>query len=220
MRPTRFVKHVVVLFVSVLALGLSARVSAGNSCTGLEAVFFDLGDTLVEFNSSSGLFELRPGAATTVDQLQALGVRLGIITNVPSTWDRSDLEAVLEEPEFLDEFEVLVLSSQAPASKPDPAIYLFAHDMLSGGVTITRTAFVGETLGEIADAEPPTEGARAVGMVGIHLSDAAPSPLSDYTLQTNNLAGVVGIAEDHGLPVFCDDFETGDAGAWVQVPAP
>ncbi len=200
--------------VVTLLLPTGAQAGPTASCIGLEAVFFDLGDTLVEFDAPSGLFVLRSGAAATVDQLQALGIRVGLITNVPSDWDRADLEAVLQEPDFLDEFEVLVLSSQAPASKPDPAIYTHAHGLLISPPAIAQTAFVGETLGEIADAEPPTEGARAVGMVGIHLSDAAPSPLADYTLATNDLAGVVGVAQAHGQPVFCDGFEAGNADSW------
>ncbi len=177
----------------------------------IQAVFFDLGNTLVE-DVGGGMFGLRPGAAETVTQLQALAVELGIITNVPAGWTREDLEAILVEPEFLDEFSVLVLSSQAPAPKPDPAIYTFAHSLLSVPVPITETAFVGESLGEIAnDVDNPTEGCRAVGMVGIHLSDQPPSPLTDYTIPTDDLPQVVAIVEGS---IFADGFESGDTGAW------
>lgn len=184
-------------------------------CSDLKVVFFDLGDTLVEQDSGSGLFVLRAGAAEIVAQLQTLGIRIGIITNVPADWTLDDLRAVMAEPEFLDEFEVVVLSSEAPAPKPDPAIYLHSQAQLTNPPQTYQAAFVTETLGHIADsADNPTVGARSVGMVGIHLSDGAPSPLTDYTLASNDLAGIVSILESHGSPVFCDGFESGDLSGW------
>ena len=150
--------------VTMAMLGLLVGLSTASSAQCINAVFFDLGDTLVE-DPGTGLFVLRAGAGETIASLQGLGVPVGIITNVPAGWDRSDLEAILEEPEFLDEFDVLVLSSEAPAPKPSPLIYSYAHEQLSAPApAITETAFVGETLSEIADSEiNPTLGARAVG---------------------------------------------------------
>jgi len=195
----------------VVALLISGTGSASAQCLG--AVFFDLGDTLVE-DGGGGIFVLRAGAAETVAGLQALGTQLGVITNVPAGWTRADLEAILADPSFLDEFDVLVLSSLAPASKPDPAIYTHAHGLLPIAVPIGQTAFVGETLGEIADLElNPTEGARSVGMVGIHLSDAAPSPRADFTVPTNDLPAVISIVSPD-CTVFEDGFESGDTGGW------
>ena len=115
------------------------------------------------------------------------------------------------EPEFLQEFDTVVLSSQAPAPKPDPAIYTFAHGQLPTAVPITETAFVGETLAEIADDEQsPTSGARAVGMIGIHLSDAPPSPLADFTVPTDDLPAIAELV----AALFTDGFESGDTTAW------
>ena len=184
-------------------------------CSELKVVFFDLGDTLLEVDSGSGLLVLRAGAAETVAALQARNIRLGIITNVPSDWTIEDLEAAMATPEFLDEFEVVILSSEAPAPKPDPAIFLYSQAQLSNPPATYRAAFVTETLGHIANSENnPTVGARAVGMVGIHLSDGAPSPLTDYTLASNDLMGVVTVVESHGGPLFCDGFESGTLDAW------
>ncbi len=202
-------KALVLLFVIAWFATAPGRLAAD----ALRAVFFDLGDTLVE-DVGGGMFGLRPGAADTVAQLQDLGIELGIITNVPPDWTREDLEAILVEPEFLDELSVLVLSSQAPAPKPDPAIYTFAHSLLASPVPIGETAFVGETLGEIADdIDDPTVGCRAVGMVGIHLSDLPPSPLADHTIPTDDLPQVVAIVEAANT-VFADGFESGDTSAW------
>lgn len=187
-------------------------------CSEIKVVFFDLGDTLIEQDSGSGLFVLRPGAAEIVAQLQARNIRLGVITNVPADWTIEDLEALMATPEFLDEFEVVILSSEAPAAKPDPAIFLHSQAQLPDPPAIYRSVFVTETLGHIADAETnPTEGARASGMVGIHLSDGAASPLSDYTIATDDLAAIVGIVESHGQPLFCNGFESGDTSGWPSV---
>lgn len=193
----------------VLALAFLSPPVAGAACLG--AVFFDLGDTLVEAGPG-GLFVLKAGAQDTVDALQAAGLAVGVITNVPAGWDRADLEAVMAQPAFLDEFDVLVLSSQAPAPKPNPAIYTFAHGLLPNPLPIGQTAFVGETLAEIANSQSnPTSGARAAGMVGIHLSAAAPSPLADHTI--SSLSALPPLVETL-CALFADGFESGGIGPW------
>jgi FMN phosphatase YigB (HAD superfamily) len=191
--------------LAVLAIAAAlASGDVGAACP--RAIFFDLGNTLVE-SGTGGLFVVRPGAQATIDRLQAAGVRLGVITNVPAGWTREDLEALLAEPSFLDEFEVVVLSSQAPAAKPDPQIYLHAHGLLAAAPAVAETAFVGETLSEIANtALNPTSGARAAGMIGIHLSASAPSPLADYTLPINDLPAIYRHVETH-CRVHMDGFE-------------
>ena len=209
-------RPILLLFATLLvsARGVASSEAPTLGSCGIGAAFFDLGDTLVE-NDGSGTFVTREGVPETIAGLQSLGVRLGIITNVPEGWTRDDLEAILDDPGLLDDFEVVVLSSEAPASKPDPAIYLHAHGLMVGAPPIAGTAFVGETLAEIADLEiEPTSGARSVGMIGIHLSDDPPSPLADATIPTADLPSLVGIAESEGQPVFCDGFESGETSTW------
>ncbi|MEM7048024.1 MAG: hypothetical protein AAF604_00100 [Acidobacteriota bacterium] len=199
----------------VHALGLLFAILVTLPAIGdpIDAVFFDLGNTLVE-DRGDGVFVVRDGAAATVAGLQGLGIGLGIITNVPAGWDLDDLRALLEEPEFLDQFDPVVLSSQAPAPKPDPRIYTHAHGLLTPAVAITATAFVGETLAEIADAEvDPTSGARSVGMIGIHLSAGPPSPLADETVAPDDLPAIVDLVRA-SRGIFGDGFETGDTSAW------
>ena len=104
-------------------------IGSSNNCTEIKGVFFDLGDTLVE-SAGNGQFQLRKGAQQMIDELLINGIRLGVITNVPSNWVINDLEALLVDPTFLDDFEVVVLSSQAPAPKPDPAIFNFAYSLI------------------------------------------------------------------------------------------
>lgn len=192
---------------------------AGTPC--LEAAFFDLGNTLVE-NPGNGIFELRSGAAETITELQGLGVRLGIITNVPAGWDLDDLRAILAQPEFLDEFEVVILSSQAPAPKPNPAIYTFAHQALAEPrPPITSTAFVGETLSEIGNSVTnPTQGARAVGMIGIHLSDLPPNPIADYTIPSDSLHHVTLIVEETCSPAGAEEWSSERGGPRLLEPWP
>lgn len=190
----------------LLCLAPVLPASADSGC--IEAVFFDLGNTLVEAGPG-GLHVPMPGAQQMVDGLRAQGKQLGIITNVPPGWTRGDLEALLTEPAFLDQFDVLVLSSQAPAAKPDPLIYTHAHGLLPTPVALGRTAFVGETLVEIADRQhEPTVGARAAGMIGIHLSDDAPSPLADYTVAPSALPRVAALVEEL-CALLQDGFEAG-----------
>jgi FMN phosphatase YigB (HAD superfamily) len=168
------------------------------------AVFFDLGNTLVD-QSVAAPYPLFATARPTVEVLRERGVPVGIITNVPAGWDRDDLEGLIAEPAFLDEFDVLLLSSQAPAAKPNPAIYTHAHGLLAAPrPPIGATAFVGETLAEIANSATPTTGARAAGMLGIHLSTAMPSAFADATIAS--LDGLVELI-DAGCPLFQDGFE-------------
>lgn len=194
---------------ALLALLLSATSTRAEPYC---AVFFDLGNTLIDQTGPSP-WPLFGDAQSTIDELQARGIAVGIITNVLAGWTREDVEALMQQPAFLDEFDALALSSEAGASKPAPAIYLYAFGLLDPPQPgIGLTAFVGETLSEIANTETnPTTGARAVGMTGIHLSGAAPSPLADHTIA--NLTALLDIATESCF-VFVDGFESEDTTAW------
>lgn len=200
-------------FLVALILTVAPMLSGAAKAACIEAVFFDLGDTLVA-SGAGGLFAVKPGAQQTLDELHALGKQVGVITNVPGGWTRDDLDALMADPSFLDQFDVLVLSSQAPANKPNPLIYTHAHGLLPRPVAIGQTAFVGETLSEIANTQVnPTSGARAAGMIGIHLSGGAPSALADYTIAPNALPAIADLAETL-CTVFGNGFETSVALHW------
>lgn len=193
-------------FLVALLIAFATSLSGTVKAACIEAVFFDLGDTLVE-SGAGGLFAAKPGAQQTLDALRAMGKQVGVITNVPAGWTRADLDALMANPAFLDQFDVLVLSSQAPANKPSPLIYTHAHGLLPRPVAIGQTAFVGETLSEIANAQSnPSSGARAVGMIGIHLSNGAPSALADYTIAPNALPAIADLVENL-CAVFSNGFE-------------
>lgn len=162
--------------------------SAGPPCTPLQALFFDLGETLVT-EQSDGVFTVMPGVSALLDALDTREPPLprGVITNVPSSWDRADLEALLEEPELLDRFDLVLMSADASAAKPDPVIFTEAVELLVPEADIAHTAFVTEELDHIADEEPATEGAHAAGMIGVHLSDDEASPLAELTLSPQDI---------------------------------
>lgn len=175
----------------------------GQACVPVRMLFFDLGDTLVESDGGDQFVE-RPGVSEMITELKALGMRVGIITNVPEGYTMQDLEDLLVDPGLLDAFELVVLSSEATAPKPDPAIYTEAHALLMNPPPIGEVAYVSENLAEIADqAVMPTQGARAAGMLGVHLSPAPPSPLADYTIALEPPDALVALAETEWLP--CSD---------------
>lgn len=166
---------------------------------GLEMVFFDLGDTLVNVPDLDGPWPSLPGAEALVANLKAAGIRVGIISNSPAGWDLDDVRDRMANPLFFDEFELVILSSLEGVSKPDPVIFENSLAALSPGLPASHVAFVTETLGHLGDdADTPTVGARAVGMVGIHLSPGAPNPQADHTVATH--AQILDIILDSALP--------------------
>lgn len=172
----------------------------GGACVAVRALFFDLGDTLVESDGADKFVE-RPGVNAMIDDLQALGMRVGIVTNLPPGYTFQDLQDLMVNPGFLDEFEVVLLSSEAVSPpKPDAAIFAEAHGLMLDAPPIGEVAYVSENLAEIADqAVAPTVGARAAGMLGVHLSAERPSPLADYTFDPDQPGDLVIMAETEWL---------------------
>ena len=159
-----------------------------DACVPLSALFFDLGSTLV-YEGDDGLYAASPEAIAVLDALADRDLALGVITNVPADWERADLEALLVDPAILDRFSVVMLSSQATQPKPDPIIFTEAVALLADPPALSRTAFVTEEADHLADADPPTQGAQAAGMIGVHLAVAA-SPLADHTVTPEALASL------------------------------
>lgn len=159
-------------------------------CTPVAAVFFDLGETLVT-ERSDGLFEELPGARELLLALRDQGTPTGLISNTGRGWNIDDLAALLVDPSLLDLFDVILISSEAESRpKPDPAIYAEGVALLDPPPDIATTAYVSADLDDLADDDPPTEGAQAAGMVGVLITDEA-APLADHTLDPANLPGLV-----------------------------
>ncbi len=83
----------------------------------------------------------RPGLSETFERLHAMGLHLGIISNIIST---SFAPHILKEYGIERFCECVVMSSTAGVRKPDPAVFRMAMDEL--GVTPEETAYVGDTL--------------------------------------------------------------------------
>jgi FMN phosphatase YigB (HAD superfamily) len=147
------------------------------------AVLFDFGETLATHQGE--VYEPFPDTLDTIHALQELGLPLGILSNTDPGWTEQDLRDLLTVPELLDEFDLVLLSSQASSPpKPDPDIFVEAHSLLPGAPALERVAFVTEELDHLADKPAqPTEGARAAGMVGILLAESG-GPRADYVVST------------------------------------
>ena len=83
----------------------------------------------------------RPDLKETMEQLHAMGIRLGIVSNIIST---TLVPYVLKEYGVLDLMECIVMSSNVGIRKPDPRIFEAA--MAELGVTAAETGYVGDTI--------------------------------------------------------------------------
>ncbi|MGH8884672.1 MAG: HAD-IA family hydrolase [Egibacteraceae bacterium] len=127
----------------------------------VEAIFFDIRDTLGVVDRKGHLIKYKP----TTDQLleavkQAVGLRIGLITNLPENVSSEDGKAMVVEAgiwEYLDP-QGWVTNHDAGVEKPKPEIFAFAAAQM--GLPPQRCLFVGENLTEVIGAQ--AAGMRAV----------------------------------------------------------
>jgi putative hydrolase of the HAD superfamily len=126
----------------------------------IDFVFFDIGGTLGE-RDSSGKFTPFPSSAGLLRGMrEAVGLRVGIITTLGGQLTDAGALKLLEAAglkQFLDP-DGFVSDNGAGAAKPDPAVYLFAAEQ--AGVPVGRCLYVGESLVEVI-------GALAAGMKAV-----------------------------------------------------
>jgi len=118
----------------------------------LQAVFFDIGDTLGH-RDAAGQFHLFAGTPQLLAAMKsALGLRLGVITNLPAGMTTAEIRQILSDAGILNFFDPLgvVTSADAPAAKPDPAIYRFAASRIH--VPEAACLYVGENPAEVQGA--------------------------------------------------------------------
>jgi len=126
-------------------------------------VFFDIGGTLGTVTGSGSTRRLEP-FASSANLLQTfskvLGLRLGIITNIPDQMSTEDVRRMLATAGLLTLLNsaLIITSRDAGASKPDVKIYEFAARR--AGVPTNQCLYVGEDPAEVA-------GAQASGMGGL-----------------------------------------------------
>lgn len=85
--------------------------------------------------------EPRPHLRETIRELKAMGLHLGVISNIIS---HTFVPRVLEDYSIAADMECVILSSEAGARKPDPAIFRLAAARV--GVALEEMAYVGDTL--------------------------------------------------------------------------
>lgn len=120
----------------------------------IKVIFLDVKDTLGYVDSPGHLVTFKP---STLQFLQAIknemGIRIGIITNLPENIDHQKGVKMLEEAGILEYVakEDIVSSHEAKANKPSPSIYKFACKKLD--VIPQEALFVGENLLEVLGAQ-------------------------------------------------------------------
>ncbi|MEU6996582.1 hypothetical protein ABZ953_38760 [Streptomyces sp. NPDC046465] len=135
----------------------AARAADAGGAGGCPVVYFDLGETLVH-TAEDGSTGYRPGAAAYLRALRARHIRIGLITNVPSSWGATDAERAARLRSEVDatwrgaapfawaDFGRRVLTPRTEAErKPAPALWQRARAG-SGGC---RLVYQAETAQEV-----------------------------------------------------------------------
>ncbi|MBC2878016.1 MULTISPECIES: HAD family hydrolase [Streptomyces] len=138
----------------VAAAGAAARER------GCPVVYFDLGETLVHTAADGGI-GYRPGAASYLRALRVRRVPVGLITNVPPSWGRTDAERAARLRKEVDatwrgpapfawkDFGDRVLTPRTEAErKPAPALWRRAK----AGSGRCRVVYQAETAEEVRAA--------------------------------------------------------------------
>ncbi|MCF3122088.1 hypothetical protein IPZ68_20610 [Streptomyces arenae] len=136
------------------AHGIAGREGVERACP---IVYFDLGETLVHTASDGGT-SYHPGAAAYLRALRERHIKVGLITNVPSSWGATDAERAARLRSEVDatwqgsapfawqDFGDRILTPRSEAErKPAPVLWQRAKD-LSGGC---RLVYQAETAEEV-----------------------------------------------------------------------
>lgn len=128
--------------------------------TGIAVVFFDVGRTLGELDAAGELVVYRSTAGVLSAFRDGLGLRLGVISNLPKEMTTEDLVALLARAGLAEWFplEAIVTSADAGKDKPSAVIYRYAAKCVD--MPLERCLYVGEDAGQV-------EGAIAAGMAGM-----------------------------------------------------
>ena len=132
----------------------------------IDVVFFDIGNTLGQFNPETGVFQGFPDSVGILTGIrQQLGVRIGIITTLGSMAN-SEAMILLEMAGLADHIdrELLISEHDAGVTKPMVGIYRFAAS--KANKSIDRCMFIGENLVEIIGAQ--NAGMKAI--LKVHLT--------------------------------------------------
>ena len=128
---------------------------------GIDWVFCDVKDTLGVVDRPGHLLTYKPSTIRLLKTLRhEIGVKIGIITNLPKSLTAAQGRAMLDEAGITDlvDVEGIVINHEAGNSKPGPDIYRYAANLVDA--EIGRCLFLGENLIEVLGAQ--AAGMRAV----------------------------------------------------------
>lgn len=163
-----------------------------------KAVFCDIRDTLGIVDYKGHLVLYRPTSVDLLKSLKAMGLRVGLITNLPSDVStQAGLQMVKDAgiDEFIDP-DGFVTNHDANADKPDPAIYMFAAAKM--GLLTEDCIFIGENLSEVVGAQaagmgavlkpfPPGREFLQKPLAAGQISDTSSGRLSELLLEEDHL---------------------------------
>lgn len=99
----------------------------------VKAVFFDIRDTLGVVDRKGHLVKFKPTTDQLLDGMKSVvGLRIGIITNLPADVPAEQGRKMLEETDiwpFVDK-DGFVTNHEAGAEKPDPKVFRFAAEKM------------------------------------------------------------------------------------------
>jgi len=125
-----------------------------------EVVFFDIGETLGRVDATGHFVPFASSRPLLETMKNVLGLRIGVITNLPATMSDQQIRQMLEDAGLFSLLDPngLITNHQAQADKPKAKIYRFAAQKM--GVSVQQCLFIGENEQEVL-------GASSTGMSGI-----------------------------------------------------
>jgi len=131
----------------------------------LKAIFFDARDTLGEVDKPGHLVPFRPTTERLLEAVQAIGLKIGVITNLPPDISAAQGRQMVTSAQLSQDPATgtiktigdfipaanIVTNHDAGFDKPDPRIYAAAAAKL--GVKTSEALFVGENLIECLGAQ-------------------------------------------------------------------
>ncbi|MEM2994653.1 MAG: HAD-IIIA family hydrolase [Candidatus Bathyarchaeia archaeon] len=104
----------------------------------IKAVFFDLGDTLVDEDN----FETLPYAHEVLKSLKEQRYKLAVVCDTEAS--KEEVKAIMRKAGILEYFDVVVVSSEVGATKPNEKIFRVALDEL--GLQPSEVVMVGNRI--------------------------------------------------------------------------
>ncbi len=123
------------------------------SSNGIQAVFFDIRDTLGVVDRPGHLLKFGPSTDQLLKFAVAAKLKIGLITNLPVNVSSAAGRKMVEDvgiAAWLDP-QGFVTNHEAGVEKPNPDIYRFAAKQI--GVPVEQCLFVGENLPEVIGAQ-------------------------------------------------------------------